>query len=60
MNLVESVCYLPLYHAIENTANQNTGKPCIFDDIQPNLPIVRCHPIVFSTKFSPRIFYGMG
>ena len=53
--------YFPLYHAIENTANQNAGKQLYirqystepshrsvqFSCITPNLPILRC------------IFYGM-
>ena len=41
--------YSNLYHAIENTANQNTGSRCIFDSITPNLPIGRCVnvPLIF-------------
>ena len=38
--------YVPLYHAIENTANQNTAFPS-------------CAAILFPMKFCNRIFYGM-
>ena len=49
----QSCIYRTLYHAIENTANQNTGKPLYI--IRPNLPIV-LHAyvalIVLATVFS--------
>ena len=48
--------YSLLYHAIENTTNQNTRKPLIFHGIAPSLPIMR-HAYV--TLCWPRIFYGM-
>ena len=47
-----------LYHAIENTANQNTGKPLYstepshrsvqFNGITPNLPIDQCNSTVIT------------
>ena len=40
------------YHAIENTTNQNTGKPLYIDGVTRNLPIV-CHAYV------PLILYGL-
>ena len=43
-----------LYHVIENTANQNTGKTLHIDGITPNVPIVHrayvarlCWPLYF-------------
>ncbi len=49
---------MPLYHAIENTANQNTGKPLYIRrySTQPSHRALRSY---FSMKFSERIFYGM-
>jgi len=45
----------PLYHVIENTANQNTGKPLYtIDVITPKLPIVHCFECA-----GHRIFYGV-
>ena len=56
------VIYRALYHAIENTANQNAGKlfyirheystepshqSVPFNGITPNLPIVPCWPLYF-------------
>jgi len=37
-----------LYHAVENTAKQDTGKSshCIFNGITPNLPLVRCAYVI--------------
>ena len=40
-------------HAIENTANQNTGKPLYISTVfNPTFP--SCAAVIFSTKFSQR------
>ena len=54
--VTDIMLYYILYHAIENTANQNARKPlyCIFVGIPPNLPIE--HRINF---VMPYIFYDM-
>ena len=43
-----------LCHAIEKTANRNTGNPLysILDGITPNLPTVHCIDFVGSISFS--------
>ena len=54
---MEAIVYL--CHAIENTANQNTGKPLHIRRYKPNLTIVRCDFIPTKLSTGNRIFCRM-
>ena len=52
MRLCNVISCSHLYHAIENTANQNAGKPlCIARRFPPNLSVHQCNSIVSHPTF---------
>ena len=57
-SMKHQLTFSSLHYAIENTAHQNAGNPCIFDFITSKLPVRRARYAVLIV-FDHCIFYGM-